>query len=142
MSNHNKLWISGEIQADVGDSFRRASNAIEGAVNQLLPGISLPEKVEEWAFIAIIREEDHPDYDEVIKKSSRGKTLEFRLKIPHAVFISASANEQIRLMLQALSRSVTLMEGLGVPTETRNALQAVLFRAETALIGPDGSRIP
>ena len=137
----SKLWISGEVQADVGDSFRRASNAIEGEVNQLLERISLGEKVQEWAYIAIIRKEDHPDYDEVIKKSSRGKALEFRLKIPHAAFASASPEEQIRLMLKSLSRSVTLMAELGVATETQSALRAALFRAEQDLIGSSGSRV-
>jgi hypothetical protein len=137
----SKLWISGEVQADVGDSFRRAGNAIEGEVNQFIEGISLGEKVKEWAYIAIIRKEDHPDYDEVIKKSSRGKALEFRLKISHVAFASASPNDQIRLMLQSLSRSVTLMAGLGVATETRSALQSALLRAEQDLVGSSGSRV-
>src|SRR5271165_3145107 len=132
----NKLWMSGEIQADVGDAFRKASNAVEAELNRLLEGFVFGGKVEEWAFIAIIRKEDHPDYDEVTRKSSRGKVLEFRLKIPHAEFASASPHEQICLILKALSRSVTLMEKLGVSADVRSSLSAVLSRAEQEMLGP------
>src|SRR4029077_6429302 len=121
-----KLWMSGEIQADVADYYRKASNAVEDQVNKLLNGLTLPEKIDEWDFVAIIREEDSPDYDEVVKKSSRGRSLEFRLKIAHSDFLSASLNGQRLLVLQALSRSVRLMEQLGVSPGTRDRLQDFL----------------
>jgi hypothetical protein len=95
-----KLWISGEVQADVVESFMTASHAIEGEVNQLIQGISLGENAEEWAFI-VIRKQEHPDYGEIIKKSSRGKSLEFCLKISHAAFASGGSRRAIRLMLQS-----------------------------------------
>jgi hypothetical protein len=136
MGAPSKLWISGEIQDDVADSFRDARIAVEKKVNPLIEGISLGAKATEWAFIAIIRKEDHPYYDEVVKKSSRGKALEFRLKISHDQFASANPREQIRLMLRALSRSVTMMGKLDVPAETQSALKAVLSQAEADLVGP------
>jgi hypothetical protein len=133
----SKLWMSGEIQADVAESFRKASNAVENVVNQLIEGVSFGGKIEEWTFIAIIRKEDHPLFDEVVKISSRGKVLEFRLKIPHSDFLSASQIEQTRLILRGLLRSVSLMEKLGVTTEIQDALRTALSRAEFELIGPD-----
>jgi len=125
-----KFWWSGETQADVGDAFAKTMKAIAAELNRLLADVSFGGKVEQWAFVPIILEEDSPDYDEVVKKSSRGKVLEFRLKIPHAEFLAATPADRIRLILKALARSVDLMGQLGVSTDTQNALRAVLFRAE------------
>lgn len=99
-----KFWWSGETQADVGDAFAKTMKAIAAELNRLLADFSFGGKVEQWAFIPIIREEDSPAYDEVIKKSSRGKTLEFRLKIPHAEFFAGSQNQRISLILHAFAR--------------------------------------
>ena len=133
-----KLWMSAEIQADVDSAYMKARNVIQTAVNRLLAAVSIPGKVDEWDFIAIIREEDSPDFDEVVKKSAQGRELEFRLRIPHADFLSASPEEQIGLIFKALSRSVDLMGQLGVSTDTQNALREVLFRAESqrGAVGP------
>src|SRR5690348_2122886 len=110
----NNFWMSGEIQADVDDAFRASLHAIEPDLNRRLEGASFGGKVEEWVFIAIIRREDHPDYGEIVRKASRGRSLEFRLKISHSEFLSATPVEQIRLILQARARSVSLMGRLGV----------------------------
>jgi len=126
-----KLWMSGEIQADVDSAYMKARNVIQPAVNRLLAAVSIPGKVDEWDFIAIIREEDSPDFDEVVKKSAQGKELEFRLKIPHAEFLAASPADRIGLIFKALSLSVDLMAQLGVSTDTQKALREVLFRAES-----------
>ena len=125
-----KFWWSGETQADVGDAFAKTMKAIAAELNRLLADVSFGGKVEQWAFIPIILEEDSPDFGEVVKKSAQGKELEFRLKIPHAEFLAASPAERIGLIFKALSRSVDLMGQLGVSTDTQNALRAVLFRAE------------
>jgi len=126
-----KLWMSGEIQADVDSAYMKARNVIQPAVNRLLAAVSIPGKVDEWDFIAIIREEDSPDFDEIVKKSAQGKELEFRLKIPHAEFLAASPADRIGLIFKALSLSVDLMAQLGVSTDTQKALREVLFRAES-----------
>ena len=121
-----KFWWSGEIQADVADSYREAMKAVDVELNRLLEGVSLEGKVEQWAFIAIIRNEDSPNYAEIATKTSSGKVLEFRLMIPHAEFLVSSPRQKISLIFKALSRSVLMMEGLGVPTDTRRTLQAIL----------------
>jgi hypothetical protein len=125
-----KLWMSGEIQADVADAYRHARKTVETEVNRLLAEVSLAEKAKEWAFIAIIREEESPDYDEVVKKSPKGKGFEFRLKIPHAQFLAATPSERVGLILKALSRSVDLMGPLGVSSDSQALLRDMLARAE------------
>jgi hypothetical protein len=126
-----KFWWSGEIQADVDDSYSRIMNLLETELNQLLTDISFGGKAEQWAFIGIIRQQDSPNYDEVVRKSSRGRVLEFRLKIPHAEFLGASPKRQIGLILGALFRSVALMERLGVSADVRDRLQEILKETET-----------
>src|SRR5262249_37655669 len=117
-----KFWWSGEIQADVAEPYSQAMRIINEELNRLMVDISLGGKVEQWAFIAIILNEQSSIYDEVVKKSERGKTLEFRLKIPHAQFLSASPSQRMSLVFGALSGSVELMEKLGVPVDTRQSL--------------------
>ena len=128
-----KFWWSGEVEADIGDAYREAMKAIDVVLNQLLERVSFG-KAEQWAFIAIIRKEDNPAYDELIKKSSRGKVLEFRLKIPHAEFFASNSRQRISLILKALSRSVTLMDQLGVSYDTQRIVQAALSEAERSLL--------
>lgn len=125
-----KLWMSGEIQADIADIYRETRKSVEAEVNRLLSGISLPGTAEKWAVIAIIRAEDYPDYDEIVKKSSGGKVLEFRLKIPHAEFLLASPRQRTRLLFEVLLRSVERMRELGISADTRHVLRALLFRAK------------
>jgi Immunity protein 44 len=129
-----KFWWSGETQADVGDAYSRTMNVIEAELNRLLADVSFGGKAEKWAFVAIILNAESSIYDEVVKKSSRGKVLEFRLKIPHAEFLAASSNQRIGLVFKALSRSVNLMEQLGVSPDTQNALRAVLSHAEKEIV--------
>ena len=43
-----KLWMSGEIQADVDSAYMKARNVIQPAVNRLLAAVSIPGKVDEW----------------------------------------------------------------------------------------------
>jgi hypothetical protein len=130
--------MSGEIQADIADAYRQARKIVEAEVNRLLAEVSFLEKAKEWAFIAIIREEDSSDYNEVVKKLAQGKEFEFRLKIPHAEFLAATPEERVSLIFKALARSVDLMGQLDVSIDTQNALREILFRAEN----PSGSASP
>jgi hypothetical protein len=129
-----KLWMSAEMQADVADAYRETRKAIESEVNHLLEGIPVDDAADEWAFIAIIRTEDHPDYGEIVKRSSRGRVLEFRLKISHAEFLAATQTNRIRQVLQELSRSVKLMSQLKVSGNAQATIQAVLASAEKRLL--------
>lgn len=120
------LWMSGEIMADVSDAYRLCRKEIEAQVNKLLSLENFTSSIQEWAFVAILREEDSPDYDEIAKKTSRGKELEFRLKIPYLEFRDGSNVEKINLIINALERSVAMMGNLGVPSDDRKRISEVL----------------
>ncbi len=128
-----KLWMSSEMQSDVHETYRQARNVVESEINRLLEGVSLAEKADRWSFIAIILHEESSVYDEVVTRTERGKTLEFRLKIPHSEFLLASPSQRISLIFSALSRSVVLMEKLGVSSDTQKKLHEILPQAEKNL---------
>ena len=118
--------MSGEIQADVGDAHRLARKAVEHAVNERLKNCSLSVDFDEWAFISIIRQQDHPDYPEFKKRHAKRKVLEFRLKIPYQDFLNTDEIGRVELLINALRRSVNLMTEFGISSEERAKLLAVL----------------
>ena len=66
-----KLWMSGEVDADVGDVAR---NLIEPIVNNILGQLSTPDKIDEWSFISIILSEKFMSgFPEIAKKSKNKK---------------------------------------------------------------------
>jgi len=111
-----KLWMSAEVDADVYEMYRSARADVESEVNRLLGAYSGPNRVKEWAYIAIIRAEDHPDYPEVAKLDKRGGVVEFRLKVAHGEFKAAPSNKARGMLLESLIRSREMFDGLGVET--------------------------
>ncbi|SRR6266567_6391839 len=106
--------MSGEVQADVADDYRTTRQPIEAAVNELLTQVDVGGGLDRWRYLAIIRVEDHPDYDEVAKVLPRGRGVEFRLKIDHRKFTSGSATQKASLVFDSLRRSVSMMPDIGV----------------------------
>lgn len=109
-----ELWMSGEIQSDVGDAYSKASNFVEAEVNNCIKGNDYGEGLKMWFFIPIIRAEDSPIYGEIAKYYKRLKEVEFRLKIDHDAFLSGSTADHVRLISQSLLRSLKMMPEIGV----------------------------
>lgn len=49
-----KLWTSGEVEADVGDSFRIARKAVDNKVNNILATVEIDAHFVKWAVVPII----------------------------------------------------------------------------------------
>ncbi len=129
-----KLWTTSEAMFDVDNAVSKATNLIEDEVNRLIHGIDIDEKSDEWALIAIVLPKDlESAFPEVVRKSSKGKVLEFRLHIPHATFLDATETEQTGLVFDSLYRSIDLMPKLKVKPKTQIALREVLDRARQSL---------
>lgn len=122
-----KLWMSGEIQHDVAECYRQARLVVQRRVNERLQQMTFKTDLDQWAFIGIIRPDDHPDYQEIKKFDRRHKTIEFRLKIDHGQFLSSSHEEHIAMIIQALKRAVDLMNSLGVDPDDIEKLKSVLM---------------
>ncbi len=121
-----KLWMSGEIMADVAEPYRVARNAVEACINEQLKHLTLATPFEKWAFIGILRPDDHPHYPEVCKKHARRKVLEFRLKIDHSEFARSDFQRQKELIIEGLKRSVQKMPDFGVDEQDCSQLMKML----------------
>jgi len=128
-----KLWISGEITADVADSYRGARKRLEESVNEMLKSLPLRSEVLKWAFIAIIRPDHHADYAEFSKRHLDRKVLEFRLKIDYQKFLVSSPAQQATMILEALDRSVEMMAQMGIEEGDRAHLKATLESTKASL---------
>lgn len=116
--------MSGEVMADVADAYRVARNAVELSVNERLMTLEFKTHFQQWAFIGILRPDDHPFYPEVFKK--RRKQLEFRLKFDHGEFANASSDEQQNLIIDALVRCVGKMREFGMDDDDCSQLVSLL----------------
>jgi len=105
------LWTSAEIQADVADAHRQARNEIEDAINAAI-GSSDYGPLTRWSFIAIVREEDHPGYGEVMRYRKKDRVFEFRLKTDHATFKAADDLGKRKLIMVSILRSIDEMRKL------------------------------
>lgn len=115
-----KLWMSGEVDADVYDAFRAARQDVESAVAAVLARESFGPPALEWAVIPIIRSEDHPDYRELVQFHARRTTVEFRLRVSHVQFRSGTSGQQRGLLVQALLRSLSMLP-VGLSASVRAA---------------------
>lgn len=103
--------MSAEIQRDVSPQYTAALNEIEPAINAAIGGTDYGPFTR-WSFIAIVREEDDPDYDEVKKYRKKDRVFEFRLKIEYATFKAADDLGKRKLIVASLLRSIDEMRNL------------------------------
>ena len=108
------LWMSGELQADIGDAYSAASNEIAATINAALMGQSFGVGFAQLFLMAIILDFEDSTYKEIRRYHKKDRDFEFRLKIPHAVFKAASALGQRRLVVQNILRAVAEMRQMRV----------------------------
>jgi hypothetical protein len=106
-----KLWIGGEIQADIGDSFRDARNIVEKKINEFLEQITYQIDFSDWDCIAIVRDDN--EFKEICKYSLKKQEMDFRLKIDYEQFKNGTADERKLLIFQMLLRSLELLKEKG-----------------------------
>ncbi len=111
-----KLFMSGEIQADVTDEYSNASNEIEELLAPLLRPRDYGPGLKGWYDIVMITPwRDDKNYPEVKKYSKRNKEVEFRLRINHRAFKRADALGKRKLICKSLLRSIKLMSKMNIP---------------------------
>lgn len=107
-----KLWVGGEISAEVADSFRLARETVEKAINEVIANKSYDVELNAWDCIAILRDDDA--FKEIVKYSPKKKEVDFRLKISFEKFRAASGIQRETLIFEMLVRSLELMKEKGV----------------------------
>ncbi|MNL15867.1 hypothetical protein D3C87_1368800 [compost metagenome] len=130
-----RLWTSGEIEPDVEEQSRIATNIIEPLVNCALQSVEFDEKAEKWTLIPIILSDKFiSSYPEICRRSSKGTVLEFRLHISHNEFKHANAETQMTMIFDALNRSVDLMPKLKVSLRDQEQFRTVLKQVRAVLL--------
>ena len=131
-----EFFMSGEIDAKVGDAEHIARNKIYSVLSGLVENAKLNFDINRWSFISIILSDLFiSDYPEVAKFHKKTKVLEFRLQIPFEKFIGANPKVQISMILDAIERSIGLMEKFKIPENDRQTLKAAVTQARTELLG-------
>lgn len=102
-----KLWIGAEMDSEVADLWRPARRAVESAINAQIGTQDYELPVDSWDCIGIIR--DDQVFSERIAFSRKKRDMDFRLRIAHGLFMSASAIERERMIFDMLQRSLTLL---------------------------------
>jgi hypothetical protein len=110
-----KIFISGEVQSEVGNVYRIAMLKIEQVFNAHLAEHRFGSGLVKMAYIAIIRRIDSPTFDEVKKYRTREHSAEFRLKILFKDCLLADTAEMTRLVAASLHRAITLLKDMRIP---------------------------
>lgn len=102
-----KLWISGEVDSDIGDQFRIAMNTVENEVNSIIEKKDYGTGLESWDIIFIISQEAG---EESFKYKKSSKETDIRAVINHSAFKNANQIGQKKLMLDTLMRSLLVLK--------------------------------
>lgn len=107
-----KLWIGGEVEAELADVFRMARNSVEKKINNIIERQRYEVPFKSWDCIAIIRNDE--DFAEVHKFSRKKRDMDFRLKIDFRLFKEGDESTREQLLFQMLLRSLALLSEKGV----------------------------
>lgn len=107
-----KLWIGGEISADVADAFREARSVVEHTINSVISPTDYGLELESWDCIAIIRDDD--EFTERTRFDRKSRDMDFRLVLDYARFKAAAAREQQSMIVEMLLRSLNVLAEKGL----------------------------
>ncbi|MCO7522684.1 MULTISPECIES: hypothetical protein [unclassified Pseudomonas] len=102
---------SSEQHVLAGNAAQIARKKVKDALVEILRDVSLECGAEAWTFISILMPDERiGDYPEVRRYHKARKVIEVRVQIPIYEFRDSDALRQVSLILDAVSRSVEMME--------------------------------
>jgi hypothetical protein len=101
-----KLWLSGQVDSDIGDSFRHTLNIVEPSVNDTITSNDYGSGLEAWDVIFVISEEGGR---EMCRYSKKKKESDIRVVLDYELFKNASSISRQRIFLNGLLRSIQLL---------------------------------
>ncbi len=116
-----KLWMSGEVEADIFEKFRKSIVEIERNINSIIELKKYFDKLDDWDVIAIIRDDD--TFSEITKYSKKNKEMDFRLKIDYSEFKSADDTRAKELIFCILNRSLVILREKGLCSKSIQLLK-------------------
>ena len=113
------IWMSGELQADIGDACAAAQNEMEHVMNLALKGTDYSGgQIVKWALIPTIlnsRFLKSTGYAEIRKYHKKRRVIEFRLRIDHDSFKAADDAGKRRLIFEMILRSIEEARQMKIP---------------------------
>lgn len=140
-----RFWESAEVSGNGREFIKDFVRIVEQKINDELLKIELTSDFQEWEwnFIAIIMQdvefmENGIDkyYKEIVKKYTKKREMEFRLRIAYSELEKSNRNDRIKLYFSALKRCVDLIieKKWGVSNEDILQLYKILDKVEKAML--------
>ena len=126
-----KLWLSGQVEAEVGDAFRQTMNEIERLVNDKIGNNDYGKGLASWDIIFFILEGDS---QESFNFDKRTATSDIRISLNCQNFKSLDLKERKKIFIESLIRSLDELRDRGVTGVNWENLKADLSDIERDLI--------
>ena len=123
-----KLWMSCEAMIELAESFRIVRGKLEKAINHDLENFMSESGFTKWAVIAIIRPDNHPDYQEVVKINRKSKVIECRLKVDYRKYLEGDERERTILLAEMLLKSLSEMKQIPIAESELTFLSMIVSR--------------
>ena len=125
------LWISGQVEAEIGDAFRHTMNEIEELVNDKIGKSDCGKGLTEWDVIFIILEKDAKESFKYDKKTT---TSDIRINLNYQNFKSLDSLGRKRTFIDSLIRSLDELRDIGVKQVNWENLKADLLNLRLTFI--------
>ena len=108
-----RVFLSAEVQNEVGEALRRAENKVRNLVVPKLASDYGPS-VDVWVLITILRPRIPEGWGETHQYDPTRRAADFRLIIDYSAFKAASPREQVQMLVKSILRSIDLFPRLKV----------------------------
>jgi Immunity protein 44 len=119
-----KLWISGQVEAEIGDAFRHTMNEIEKLVNDKIEQSDYGNGLTDWDIIFIILEKDAQESFKYDKKTT---TSDIRINLNYQNFKRLDSLGRKKIFMDGLIRSLDELRDIGVKQVNWESLKADLL---------------
>ncbi|MDX2045472.1 MAG: Imm44 family immunity protein [Chitinophagaceae bacterium] len=94
-----KIWIGGEVDSDISESFRIIRNKIESAINYIISDKHYGDGLVSWDIIIVIKKNDGKFS---FKYNKRKKETDIRLPIKYDLFNNSTEKKRKEIVLISL----------------------------------------
>lgn len=106
-----KLWISGEMDSNIGDYFRIARNHVENEINTILTSKDYGDGISSWDMIMVVSKDKANEYFNFDRKS---KETDIRIVINYEKFENSNLLHKKQIIFDAIIFSVEKMTAFNI----------------------------
>ena len=129
------FFMSAEIEEGADEGERSVRKKIEPLMIELLSEVELESGLKEWSFIPIIMSDKFiAGFPEFVKLRRKDKSLDCRVHIEYERFKSAHEQEQVMMALDAMERSIKMMDRQKITENDQVTLKDILSTVRKKLL--------